>query len=159
MKIVVFGPQRRLGALDGDRVVDLNQAYASYLRERRNTANPQGEADETVPADLERFITLGERALDAAREALAHIGRDGQEAMPRSSVKLHAPSIYRPRIACAGGNYALHAAGAQEARTGEKADVDQVYRQSRAAGPWGFWKVNAELGGDGDAVIYPARAS
>jgi 2-keto-4-pentenoate hydratase/2-oxohepta-3-ene-1,7-dioic acid hydratase in catechol pathway len=159
MKIVVFGPHRRVGALDGDRVIDLNQAYARYLRERRDAPNPQAQADEVVPADLERFITLGARALDAAREALAHVGGNGPEVQLRSSVKLHAPSIYRPRIACAGGNYALHSAGAQEARTGQKADVDEVYRQSRAAGPWGFWKINAVLAGDGDDVIYPARAS
>src|SRR5919197_5750900 len=159
MKIVVFGPHRRVGALDGDRVIDLNHAYARYLRERRDAPNPQAQADEVVPTDLERFITLGARALDAAREALAHVGGNGPEVQLRSSVKLHAPSIYRPRIACAGGNYALHSAGAQEARTGQKVDPDEVYRQSRAAGPWGFWKVIDQLAGDGDDVIYPSRAT
>ena len=56
-------------------------------------------------------------------------------------------------------NYAAHAAGAQEARTGQPVDVLEVYRESRAGGPWGFWKVVDPLLGDGDPVVFPARAT
>jgi len=34
MKIVVFGPDRRVGALRGEQVVDLSLACAKLLRER-----------------------------------------------------------------------------------------------------------------------------
>ena len=34
MKIVVFGPERRLGALAADRVIDLNRGFARYLQYR-----------------------------------------------------------------------------------------------------------------------------
>jgi hypothetical protein len=34
MKIVIFGPERRLDALEGDRVIDLNRGFARYLQER-----------------------------------------------------------------------------------------------------------------------------
>src|SRR6185312_11413317 len=35
MKIVVFGPDKRTGALEGGKIADLSRAYAKYLRERR----------------------------------------------------------------------------------------------------------------------------
>ena len=35
MKVVVFGPRKRTGALLEGSVVDLSQAYAKYLRERK----------------------------------------------------------------------------------------------------------------------------
>ena len=157
MQIVVFGPQRRVGALlQGDRVVDLNLAFSSYLRERGRTSDPRGEADERVPSQLELFIAGGARTLEDAQRALEHA--DEQSTLSRAQVKLHAPSIYRPRVACAGGNYAKHSAGALAAR-GEQVSVEEVYRRSREAGPWGFWKVIAEFAADRDEVVYPARAS
>jgi 2-keto-4-pentenoate hydratase/2-oxohepta-3-ene-1,7-dioic acid hydratase in catechol pathway len=138
MKIVVFGPQRRVGALIADGVVDLNQS------------------DERVPADLEGFIAGGAGTLEHAQRALER--PDPGAVHPLGSVKLHAPSVNRARVACAGGNYAKHSAGALAAR-GEQVDVDEVYRRSREAGPWGFWKVIAEFAADGDAVVYPSRAT
>jgi 2-keto-4-pentenoate hydratase/2-oxohepta-3-ene-1,7-dioic acid hydratase in catechol pathway len=141
VRIVVFGPEHRLGAWEGDRVVDLNLA------------------DARIPAELGEFIARGAAGLHDAQAALDRVGSDQTFSQPRAAVKLHAPAIHRPRIACAGGNYALHAAGAEEARTGQAADVTEVYRRSRAAGPWGFWKVVDPIGGDDDAVVYPARAT
>jgi len=140
MRIVVFGPQRRVGAWDGDRIVDLNRA------------------DSNIPADLAAFIIGGSMVLDQAHGALERARGDPSLSQSVDDVQLHAPATYRPRIACAGGNYALHAAGAQSARTGQPADVDEIYRQSRASGPWGFWKVVDPLAGHGQDVIYPARS-
>jgi 2-keto-4-pentenoate hydratase/2-oxohepta-3-ene-1,7-dioic acid hydratase in catechol pathway len=132
MRIVVFGPQHRVGAWEGDRIIDLNVA------------------------NLASFIAGGQAALDRAAELVAN---GSSPSVPRSEVKLHPPAIHRPRIACAGGNYALHAAGALSARTGQPADVDTVYRQTREGGPWGFWKVSDPLAGDADDVRFPARAT
>src|SRR5207244_381397 len=86
MKIVVYGTSRRVGALVGDRVIDLNRAFARYLHERRDATDPQAQADERTPYDLEGFITRGTAALDDAREALAHVQRNGattHESQPR----------------------------------------------------------------------------
>ena len=38
MKVVVYGPRQRVGALVGDEVVDLNRAYAKYLAEKQGEA-------------------------------------------------------------------------------------------------------------------------
>jgi 2-keto-4-pentenoate hydratase/2-oxohepta-3-ene-1,7-dioic acid hydratase in catechol pathway len=155
MKIVVFGKERRVGALVADRVVDLNLAFANWLRERGSASDPRGQADERVPAQIERFILGGARTLEDAQRALEQAGPEASQ--PLSDVKLHAPSIYRPRVACAGGNYAKHFAGALAAR-GEQVSEEEVYRRSREGGPWGFWKVITEFAADGDPVVYPSRA-
>jgi 2-keto-4-pentenoate hydratase/2-oxohepta-3-ene-1,7-dioic acid hydratase in catechol pathway len=141
MKIVVFGAEHKVGVLHNSRVIDLHRA------------------DAHLPADLAGLIAQGTAGLDAVRAVVERARADPTLSQPASNVTLHAPIIHRPRIACAGGNYAKHAAGAQEARTGQPADVDEVYRASRAAGPWGFWKVVDPIGSDGDDVVYPARAT
>src|SRR5579859_5132420 len=102
MKIVVYGTSRRVGALVGDQVIDLNRAYARYLRERRSATEPQVQADANVPSNLEALIARGRPALDDARETLAYIhdhGASPDETQPRNAVQLHAPTVYRPRIA------------------------------------------------------------
>jgi hypothetical protein len=48
MKIVVFGPFKRTGALHGESVVDLSRAYAKYLQERTVEPNPLEMADVVV---------------------------------------------------------------------------------------------------------------
>jgi acylpyruvate hydrolase len=159
MKIVVYGTSRRVGALVGDQVIDLNRAFGRYLRERRSET--QLQADERVPSDLEQFITRGRAALDDAREALAYVQDSGatpDDTQPRASVQLHAPTVYRPRIACAGANYVMHLVGTQAALRGEQITAEDAYRQARAAGAWGFWKVISDVRGDQDTVTYPARA-
>ena len=137
MRIVVFGPERRVGAHTDDRVVDLNAA------------------DPSLPATLEAFIQAGPGALDRSRQAVERAS--GAAVQPLASVQLHAPAVHRPRFACAGGNYAVHFAGAQAARTGTEVDPGEVYREVRSGPPWGFWKV-AELRGPGEDVAYPGRA-
>jgi hypothetical protein len=52
MKIVVFGPLRRTGALHDGSIVDLSYAYAKYLREQTKEPSPLEMADVVVPSDL-----------------------------------------------------------------------------------------------------------
>lgn len=40
MRIVVFGPFRRVGAWEGDSIVDVNLACAKQLAEQRNEIRP-----------------------------------------------------------------------------------------------------------------------
>ena len=148
MRIVV-SRERRVGACVADQVIDLNRA------------------DSRLPPDLASFIALGPRGLDIARDVIdrvtsgaLQVAQDGQPVVQsRAAVNLKAPWAPAARIACAGANYARHLAGARAANTGENPDLDEVYRQSRSAGPWGFWKVIADVRGDGEDVTYPARAT
>jgi 2-keto-4-pentenoate hydratase/2-oxohepta-3-ene-1,7-dioic acid hydratase in catechol pathway len=130
MKIVVYGPNRRVGALVGGEVVDL-------------------------APDLQAFIAGGPATIDAARKTIEAPGGDRQ---PLGAVKLHAPTVYRPRIACAGANYVMHLVGTQAALQGNRLDPQEAYKQARDAGPWGFWKVIADVAADQEPVRYPERA-
>ena len=71
MKIVVFGPFKRTGALHGESVVDLSRAYAKYLQERTVEPNPLEMADVVVPSDLVRLIEWTTRARSRSYSAKA----------------------------------------------------------------------------------------
>jgi 2-keto-4-pentenoate hydratase/2-oxohepta-3-ene-1,7-dioic acid hydratase in catechol pathway len=166
MKIVIFGPERRLGALADDCVIDLNRGLARYLQERGDR-NPNEQAGERLPPDLKSFIEGGAIALENARQVIEHFagfgGDDGGELSKvvhsRSTVKLHAPWPER-RIACVGGNYAAHLVGMWANRLGRTdITVDEVAREARKAGQWGFWKVPAEIAGPEDRIPFPKRVT
>ncbi|HEU4340758.1 MAG TPA: fumarylacetoacetate hydrolase family protein, partial [Candidatus Binatia bacterium] len=162
MKIVVFGPDRRIGALDGERVIDLNRAFASYLREQRGESNAQARADERIPVRLEEFIGLGAEALEDADRAIQHVVESGAGLAAivhnANSVKLHAPWPGR-RIACVGGNYAAHLAGMWAGRPGVTGDLAQIGQVAKEEGQWGFWKTPDEVAGPDDEIPYPKRTA
>jgi 2-keto-4-pentenoate hydratase/2-oxohepta-3-ene-1,7-dioic acid hydratase in catechol pathway len=71
------GTRRRVAVLDGAAVdddsgkfVDVTTAYAAALAER-GEADPLAIAEAHAPPDMVAFLERGERALDAARDALA----------------------------------------------------------------------------------------
>jgi 2-keto-4-pentenoate hydratase/2-oxohepta-3-ene-1,7-dioic acid hydratase in catechol pathway len=166
LKIVIFGPERRLGALAGDCVIDLNRGFARYVQERGDR-NPNEQPAERLPSDLKSFIEGGAIALENAQRVIDHFaGLDGAEGgelstvvYRRSRVKLHAPWPER-RIACVGGNYAAHLLGMWANRLG-KTDitVEEVAREAKKAGQWGFWKVLAEVAGPEDGIPFPKRVT
>jgi len=145
MKIVVYGPARRVGALTGDRVIDLNRASAQ------------------LPARLLNFIEAGAGALDEARRVIEKFAntaptKDGV-VQALNTIQLNAPWPER-RIACVGGNYAQHLLGMWANRLG-KTDmtVEEVAHEAKKAGQWGFWKVPAEVTGPGDTIPFPKRVT
>jgi len=120
MKVVVFGPERRVGALRGDLIVDLSLAYAKFLKERENERHPITLAAALVPNDLAMFIEGGRRTLDRADTALEHLfgdthdilGANGETVIHKASeVRLHAPHPNGSRIACAGGEFCRSSGG------------------------------------------------
>lgn len=144
MKIVNFGPEKRVGALVGDRVIDLNRANAS------------------LPPRLLNFIEAGTPALDTAKRVIeqhASASADNQTVHSLNSVKLHAPWPER-RIACVGGNYAAHLLGMWANRLGKSnVSIEEVTEEAKKAGQWGFWKVPAEVAGPDDAIPFPSRVT
>jgi 2-keto-4-pentenoate hydratase/2-oxohepta-3-ene-1,7-dioic acid hydratase in catechol pathway len=164
VKIVVFGPERRVGAVVEDRVIDLTRGLARLLRER-------GEAEETaplrIPPRLLNFIETGAPALIDSQAVIDRFGKlspsddrgPNKVVHAASEVKLHAPWPER-RIACVGGNYAKHLLGMWANRLG-KTDitVEEVAREAKKAGQWGFWKVPAEVAGPGETIPFPKRVT
>ena len=104
MKIVVFGPDKRVGALRGEEIVDLSLAYAKLLKERQGERQPTLLASALVPSDLAMFIEGGARTLEHAEAALDHLfgdthdllGANGETLVHKASeVRLHAPASER----------------------------------------------------------------
>jgi 2-keto-4-pentenoate hydratase/2-oxohepta-3-ene-1,7-dioic acid hydratase in catechol pathway len=170
MKIVVYGPDKRTGVQRDGSIVDISLAFAKYLREKSGERNPAEMAEALVSSDLLRFIEGGKGAIDNAQKAIDHLfgGADDQKG-PRGEqlvfkageVKLHAPRARGARVACAGGNFADHAARMFErsAARGEMPGFTGDAREHiRKMGIWGFWKVDRESTPTEAEVIYPARA-
>ena len=167
MKIVVFGPLKRTGVLQDATVVDLSYTYAKYLRERSNEPSPIEMAAVVVPSDLARLIEGGPRALEAAQTALDYLlGQAPDKLGPRgerliceiADVHLHSPRPNKARIACAGGNFADHAAAMAVRMRGKPYEGD-AYQEIRNAGFWGFWKLGREIVGPDGELIYPERCN
>jgi 2-keto-4-pentenoate hydratase/2-oxohepta-3-ene-1,7-dioic acid hydratase in catechol pathway len=106
MKLVTFdvngplGTQRRLGALLGERIVDLTTAYATYLARRTDEPTPRELALLRTPPDLIGFLRAQHKGREAAEQALAFAGELGPSdvgldrarlSFERSEVKLLAP--------------------------------------------------------------------
>jgi 2-keto-4-pentenoate hydratase/2-oxohepta-3-ene-1,7-dioic acid hydratase in catechol pathway len=171
VRIVVYGPGKRIGSWEGDEVVDLNWACAKYLRERDGERRPHDLANALVPADLLGFIEGDERSLDYARKALDHLqaagdrqGPDGEQLIyAPANVKLHAPlPMPGAPIACMGANYIGHSQR-MLAQRGIIKTEEEVRAESRAGGlgqggrVGGFWKLTFTIAGHEDPVIAPSR--
>jgi 2-keto-4-pentenoate hydratase/2-oxohepta-3-ene-1,7-dioic acid hydratase in catechol pathway len=167
MKIVVFGPRKRTGVLHEGNVVDLSNAYAKYLRERTSEPSPLEMAEVVVSSDLARLIEGGPRALDAAQTALDYLLDQAPDKLgPRgerlvhdaAGVRLHAPRPNNARIACAGGNFADHAAAMAVRMRGRPYEGD-ARQEIRNAGFWGFWKLARDIVGPDGELVYPERCN
>jgi 2-keto-4-pentenoate hydratase/2-oxohepta-3-ene-1,7-dioic acid hydratase in catechol pathway len=164
MRLVVYGPRRRLGAVEGDGVVDLNRACAAYLASRGERLAYEVAAA-AVPDELGAFIEAGDRGVESASRAIEYVA-SGNETGPRgerlveplSSVKVHAPFARRARIMMAGGNYAIHSLGmSYRSGEGEPPSLQHVYEEARKRGIWGFYCFPENAAGPDEDIIYPSR--
>jgi len=154
MKLLTYtvGGVSRIGALSGECIVDLNYAYAEYLKWAKGEKAVKKLADEDLPPSMILFLDKGDRALTAAKQALDYVKRlerEGKTAALKktkiicdiASVHIEAP-IPRPRknIFCLGLNYAKHAA-----EGGQPVPADPVF----------FTKPPTVVIGPYDDIIYP----
>ena len=166
MKLVVFGPFKRLGGLlkDGS-IVDLNLAYGSYLKDE-GKPRPKAQVDSELPANLQDFIEAGAIALKAAAKTLAYAEKKrGDLTIKSDGVKIWAP-LPNPgtMISNAGANFADHSAGSSAAREGKKATPEDVKNVIQAVKDgkhpmWGFWKLPRFVIGPDEPMIYPSRTT
>jgi acylpyruvate hydrolase len=166
MKIVVFGPERRVGAFVGEKIIDLNHGMARHLQEQ-GESRAEDQAAALLPSRLLTFIESGASASDNAQRVIEQFARGApgdDRGEPKilhhaSEVKLHAPWPER-RIACVGGNYAAHLAGMWANRLGKTdVSIEQITEEAKKAGQWGFWKVPAEVAGPNETIPFPKRVT
>ncbi len=163
MKLVVYGPRKRLGAwLEDGSVVDLNYAYSSLL-ESKGESHACIKADAAVPSCLQAFIEEGEAGLTAAKKAVEYanrvkVGPGGLELI-HHDVKVHAP-LPSPasRIAMAGANFYDHSADVSK-MMGRPTTIEEIKKQvaTGAYNAWGFWKQARNVVDPDAKVPYPAR--
>ena len=100
----------------GDKVVDLNSAYALKLKEE-GVLSPRRKADALIPDCMIGFLEGGEESKQAAEEALAYaekhpdaLGLDEEKlVMCQSTAKLQAPVPRPGKLYCVAVNYYDHA--------------------------------------------------
>ncbi len=105
MKLVRFsvnGQPPRLGALQGDRIADLQASLAATLA-RRGVVRAQAIAAALVPDSTRGFLEGG----SASQEAVASITE--WVTVPRAAARLHAPIADPGKFICIGLNYRDHA--------------------------------------------------
>ena len=138
-----FGPVDRLGALDGDRVVDLSAAYeAEQLASRGHAAAVL--APHVVPPTLIGLLQLEDIGMAAARVALDHARSVGDFSSPAKSVRLRAP-LPRPNSL---RDFML----VEEHIRGTGLQVPDVWHEMPI-----YWKGNADaVFGPEDEIRWPA---
>jgi 2-keto-4-pentenoate hydratase/2-oxohepta-3-ene-1,7-dioic acid hydratase in catechol pathway len=156
MRLVTFhhlGRGDRVGAVAPDgSIVDLNAAYALYLRNVGGEGAFYSLADARVPADMRGLFENGDRGLDAARTALEYALKEGpgttgpnEEAIlfRRDAVRIKAP-IAPKKFFHTAGNFREHHTEAQKAGF------------SHPVLPWivFFQNVDAIIGPD-EEIVYP----
>lgn len=156
MKLVTFNAgsrEDRIGAVAADgQIVDLNAAYALYLRNVQQEGAFYALADARVPANMRGLFENGDRGLDAAQTALEYARQEGPEArgasgeaifFRRDAVQIKAP-IQPKKFFHTAGNFREHHEEAQKSGF------------SHPVLPWivFFQNVDAIIGPDAP-IIYP----
>jgi 2-keto-4-pentenoate hydratase/2-oxohepta-3-ene-1,7-dioic acid hydratase in catechol pathway len=156
MKLVSFHGQSRedrIGALSAEGwIVDLNAAYASYLRNVEREGAFYALADARVPPSMRGLFENGDRGLAAARSAFEYALKEGPEMagvcgepifFRRENVLIKAPIVPKKFFHTA-GNFREHHEDAQKAGF------------SHPILPWivFFQNVDAIIGPDAP-IIYP----
>jgi len=165
MKLVVYGPRKRLGAwLDDGSIIDLNHAYAALLKSK-GEPRACAKADVEVPSCLLAFIEEGEAGLKAAVKAVAYakkvkVAANGEHLVFKDcDLKLYAPlPSAATRIAMAGANFYDHSADVNK-MFGRPTSVEEIKKQVKEGtyNAWGFWKQAHNVADPDGCTPYPAR--
>jgi 2-keto-4-pentenoate hydratase/2-oxohepta-3-ene-1,7-dioic acid hydratase in catechol pathway len=166
VRVVVYGPERRVGILEGEDVIDVEGAYAKLANEIQDHPAPYRAAAATAPTDLEAFIQLGDKALEGAQVAVEYLTQRAADRLgvhrealifPLADTKLHAPLAHRGvKLCMAGANYADHLFDTMRAQD-PNVTMGQVKKRSRERGIGGFWKLAALAADPGENIPYPAK--
>jgi len=120
MKLLTFKvhTEERLGTYLGDWIIDLNSAYALYLKEVERKVNPRRWASAAVPPCMKDFLAGGKESLKAAEKTLGFVGNkdesdvglDGERIfLTREDIRLCAPVPRPGKVYCMAVNYYDHA--------------------------------------------------
>jgi 2-keto-4-pentenoate hydratase/2-oxohepta-3-ene-1,7-dioic acid hydratase in catechol pathway len=155
MRLVTFeDPARRfrIGAVAPDgRIIDLNSAFALYLRDVENESAFHRLADAMVPSNMRALFEGGDTSLEAAHKAFVHAQQAGDALGPGGELIWYAPEYVTLRAPIIPKKF-FHTAG----------NFREHHEEATKAGfshpvlPWivFFQNVDAIIGHE-EAVIYP----
>ncbi|MEI3612406.1 fumarylacetoacetate hydrolase family protein [Pseudogracilibacillus sp. SO30301A] len=112
MKLVTFTHEgeTRIGALEDDKVIDLNAAFLTYLQSKGEIRAAQ-IAEAYIPKNMVGFLEGGQTSLEYAKKAvefaLNNFG-DAEYVLKVDEVWLEAPVQQPKKIICVGHNYREH---------------------------------------------------
>ena len=148
MKLVTFllDGQERIGAgVEGaaGRVVDLHRSYAAYLRDVEKNLSADPLAAAVLGRDMVEFLKRGEKAVEAARTALAHAQNNPRDdlTVERRRVRLMAPVPRPGALVSAGKNFSDH--------------VSEMSSKKGPSNPVAFLKVPGSVIGPEDEIPHP----
>ena len=136
--------QERIGAVDSaGRLVDLHRAYASYLREVESIPSAEQLAAAVLGRDMVEFLKHGEKALEAARKALAYAEKSSNSkvTIDRQQTRLMAPVPRPGALVSAGKNFSDH--------------VSEMSSKQGPSDPVAFLKLPGSVIGPEDDIPHP----
>ncbi len=149
MKLVSFvcQKQERIGALDrAGRILDLNRAYACFLRETESIPAADRFARAVLGRNMVEFLSRGKKSMDAARQGLEHIAAGGSNnwtdiLFDSKEIRLLAPVPRPGALISAGKNFSDH--------------VAEMASKKGPAAPVAFLKLPGSVIGPDDPISYP----
>ena len=146
MKLVTFfyDEQERIGAIDhSGNVVDLINAFASYLLKVEKAASAVRFSAATLGTNMVEFLKHGDKAMEAARTAIKHAVTDGagDNVIERQRVRLMAPVPRPGALISAGKNFSDH--------------VAEMSSKKGPVAPVAFLKLPGSVIGPDDDIPHP----
>lgn len=169
MKLVTFKVHTndRIGTYLDDHIVDLNSAYALYLREVEEKEPARRWASALIPPCLKEFLTGGNESLIEVKKVLEFLkekdnslrGLDGEKIfLSKGEVRICAP-IPRPgKIYCAAGNFYDHATERIKDPEERKAEIERM-KSLNVDIPRTFQKATSLVCNPGDPIIKPRNSN
>lgn len=112
MKLVTFTHKgdTRIGALEDEKVIDLNAAFFDSLQ-YKGEVRADKITEAYIPRDMVGFLEGGQASLDYAKEAVEFAlnnSEDAEYVFSADDVRLEAPVQQPKKIICVGHNYREH---------------------------------------------------
>lgn len=165
MKLVTFKvhTEERLGAYLGENVVDLNSAYALYLREIEGKESAQLLASAVIPPCMKGLLAGGEESLTAAKQTLDFVkgkasnvvGLDGERIfLSGEAIRLIAPVPRPSKVYCLAVNFYDHATESIKDPEERNAEIERL-KSLNLDIPIIFYKPISVVCGPTDPIIKP----
>ncbi|MGQ9679861.1 MAG: fumarylacetoacetate hydrolase family protein [Candidatus Bathyarchaeia archaeon] len=170
MKLVSFKVHKdqRLGVLINEQIVDLNSAYALYLKEIEGRDYPERSASAMIPPDMIGFLQGGSDSFKEAEKTLRFlkergrvdlVGLDGERIfLDGGEVRLSAPVPRPGKVYCMAVNYYDHVTERIRDPVKRRAEIERL-KGLRIDIPIIFQKPPSLVCGPGAPIIKPRSSN